>query len=161
MLFHFSLITSYSQGNILLVHCLVVMHSATAPLWAMTKISYSSLRYLLKSIKFYSYIYRIGIDFITFGKWRLIISKVSIVSCFCEDSRESLLKRFCDRKIFKTGVNLSVETVVYLLFRYEYRVTPQKKNKKKTAPIYFWLKFINSILAFSFFQDMKYEKLGP
>ena len=27
---------------------------------------------------------------------------------------------------------------------------------KKTEPIYFWLKFINIILAFSFFQDMKY-----
>ena len=27
--------------------------------------------------------------------------------------------------------------------------------KKKTEPIYFWLEFINIILAFSFFQDMK------
>ena len=36
------------------------------------------------------------------------------------------------------------------------RGTPhQKKKKKKTEAIYFWLKFINLILAFSFFQDMK------
>ena len=31
----------------------------------------------------------------------------------------------------------------------------QGDPKKKTEPIYFWLKFLNLILAFSFFQDMK------
>ena len=33
----------------------------------------------------------------------------------------------------------------------KYRVTKKKKKKKKTELIYFWLKFINLILAFSFF----------
>ena len=31
----------------------------------------------------------------------------------------------------------------------------KKKKKKEAEPIYFWLKSINLILAFSFFQDMK------
>ena len=41
----------------------------------------------------------------------------------------------------------------------------KKKKKKKTEPIYFWLKFINLILAFSFFLgyevDSVHEKSGP
>ena len=44
--------------------------------------------------------------------------------------------------------------LVSLTFLIWYRVTPTKK-KKKTEPIYFWLKFINLILAFSFFPDLK------
>ena len=48
-----------------------------------------------------------------------------------------------------------------------YRVPPpkKKKNQNKTEPMYFWLKFINLILAFSFFLgyevDSVHEKLGP
>ena len=40
----------------------------------------------------------------------------------------------------------------FCLFNTKYRVTPPPK---KIEPIYFWLKFINLILGFSFFQDRK------
>ena len=68
MLSHFSLTAIDSHRTL---H-LVLMHSAAASIWAVTKFSYLSIsisfRYLLKSIKLVSYSNHILIAYITIGK---------------------------------------------------------------------------------------------
>ena len=96
---------------------LVGMHSAAAPMWAVTKFSYSSFRisfrYFLKSIEFVSYTYCIFIPYTSIGKWEPVVT-CDFVSYFCIDSGISLPWQFYDQKLLLQKWSMPNSSQYYL-----------------------------------------------